>query len=245
MTRPDIWYFIKFFSEEAHADQFIAGSLFMNTLSHFKKLESESDDGRPDSTEVIANWWQPDDILIKLSAPGIGEIEISKKDLAAPVSMSFAYHDYMHIFCLYTVHTTGFKIDGAKILCSEDQVDEIRRQLWIDERSQKFGKYAVVIRPDLFMAQVREALKGREFAYGLVQYYDEATFHGTIPPKEIPFRKQKRFSYQQEFRICVHPKIMHNHPITINIGSISKACGKMLSSQLNSQLGFKTETAAA
>jgi hypothetical protein len=245
MTPPTIWNFIKFFTEEAHADQFIAGNLYMNTLSHFKKLESESDDGRPDSTEAISHWWQPTDILMKLRVPGIGETEISSKDLAAPVSMSFTYHDYMHIFCLYTVHTTGFRIDGGKIERPGDRVEELRRQLWIDERCQNFGKYAVVIRPDLFLARVREALKGRKFAYRLVQYYDESTFHGTIPRKDIPFRKQKRFSYQQEFRICVYPKIMHNSPITINIGNISNATGKMLSSQLNSQLDVKTEPVTA
>ncbi len=245
MTSPNIWYFIKFFTEETHADQFIAGDLYMNTLSHFKALENESDDGRPDSTEAIAHWWQPDDILIKLQMPGIGETEISSKDLAAPVSISFDYHNYMHIFCLYTVHTTGFRIDGGKIACTENNAEELRRQLRIDERCQRFGKYAVVIRPDLFLVRVKETLKGRKFAYRLVQYYDDATFHGTIPPREIPFRKQKRFSYQQEFRICVYPKIMHNSPITINIGNISSMTGKTLSSQLNSQLVLKTEPVAA
>ena len=102
----------------------------------------------------------------------------------------------------------------------------------------------MIIRPDLFLARVRETLKGRKFAYRLVQYYDDTAFHGTIPPREIPFRKQKRFTYQQEFCICVYPKIMHNSPITINIGNISKMTGKMLSSQLDSQLVLKTEPAA-
>jgi len=160
--------------------------------------------------------------------------------------MSFAHHDYIHVFCLYTVHTTGFRIDGlGKIDLCGNSADELQRQLRIDDRCQRFGKYAVVIQPVAFLKQVREALKGRKFAYHLVQYYDDATFHGTIPPQEIPFRKQKRFSYQQEFRICVYPKIMHSSPITINIGIISNITGKMLSSQLNSQLVVKTEPAAA
>jgi hypothetical protein len=247
MTTPNIWYFIKFFTEETHADQFVAGDLYMNTLSHFKKLESVSDDGRPDVTEGIANWWQPHDILMKFSAPGIGETEITSRDLAAPVSMSFTYHEYVHIFCLYTVHTIGFKFINGKIDCTTSEADELRRQLRIDERCLRFGKYAVIIRPADFVARVQQVLKGhgRKFAHGLVQYYDESTFHGTIPRNEIPFKKQKRFSYQQEFRICVYPKIMHNAPITLNIGNISNMCGKMLSSQLNSQLAFKTEPATA
>ncbi len=245
MTSPHIWYFIKFFTEEIHADQFIAGNLYMNTMSYFKTLENESDSGRPDSTEAIAHWWQPDDILVKFQLPGFGETKISKKDLAAPVSISFDYHNYVHVFCLYAIHTNGFRINDGKIDCTENRVEELRQQLRIDERCQRFGKYAVIIRPDLFLAQVREVLKGREFAYRLVQYYDETTFHGMIPPRDIPFRKQKRFTYQQEFRICVYPKIVHNSPITINIGNISNMTGKVLSSQLNSQLVLKTEAVAA
>lgn len=245
MTSPHIWYFIKFFTEEIHADQFIAGNLYMNTMSYFKTLENESDSGRPDLTEAIAHWWQPDDILVKFQLPGFGETKISKKDLAAPVSISFDYHNYVHVFCLYAIHTNGFRINDGKIDCTENRVEELRQQLRIDERCQRFGKYAVIIRPDLFLAQVREVLKGREFAYRLVQYYDETTFHGMIPPRDIPFRKQKRFTYQQEFRICVYPKIVHNSPITINIGNISNMTGKVLSSQLNSQLVLKTEAVAA
>jgi hypothetical protein len=67
-SNSNIWYFIKFFREEKHADQFMAGELYLNTLAHFKKVESESDDGRDDPTEAIAMWWQPDDISIKLRA---------------------------------------------------------------------------------------------------------------------------------------------------------------------------------
>jgi hypothetical protein len=32
---PMIWYFIKFFAEESHADQFMAGGLHLNTHEQF------------------------------------------------------------------------------------------------------------------------------------------------------------------------------------------------------------------
>jgi hypothetical protein len=121
----------------------------------------------------------------------------------------------------------------------------LRQQLKIDERCFKFGKFAVVIQAVPFMDQLQKALKiqGHQVAWGMVRYYDETTFHGSIPRKEIPFRKQKRFSYQQEFRICVHPKVMLDSPITIKIGTISSICAKMDSSRLNSVLGIKLEPA--
>src|SRR5689334_10920673 len=103
MTAPMIWYLIKFFEEERYADQFMAGRLYLNTLAYFRKVESKDSDGRMDSTEAIAMWCQPDDFVMKLNVPGIGETEITKKDLAAPVSMSFDYHNYLHLFCLYAV----------------------------------------------------------------------------------------------------------------------------------------------
>jgi hypothetical protein len=63
MSRQMIPYLIKFFSLEAHADQFIADNLFMNRLSHFRKLEGR-DDSRSDANEAIAMWWQPHDIIV-------------------------------------------------------------------------------------------------------------------------------------------------------------------------------------
>jgi hypothetical protein len=237
MTAPITLFFIKFFTEEIHADQFMAGELYLNTLSYFKRTENEASDGRPDSTEGVAMWWQPDDFLMKLNMPGIGEADITNKDLAAPVSMSFDHHNYAHVFCLYAMHITGFTLlrDG-KIDCSEAGPDELQRQLRVDERCFKFGKFAVVINAVPFINKLREALisQGRKFRCKLVEYYDETTFHGTIPTKEIPFRKQRRFSYQQEFRVCIYPTVITDSPIKIKIGDISTMCGKLEASRLNS-----------
>ena len=244
MGPPMIWYFIKFFQDERYADQFMAGELYLNTLSYFKKLESE-DDGRMDSTEAIAMWWQPDDISIKFTAPGLGETEITKKDLAAPVSMAYDYHNYLHVLCLYAVHTTGFECIDGKIDYAASEAEELQRQLHIDERCFKFGEHAVITPAVPFLDQLRGALKSQSHrAVGkLVEYYDERTFHGEIPPKEIPFRKQKQFSYQREFRLCIYPTVLHSNPLTIQIGSISKITAKVGASRLNSLFDIRSEQA--
>jgi hypothetical protein len=236
---------VKFFTKEEHANQFVRGSLFMNRLSYFKRLESEDNDGRPDATEAVATWWQPHDLVMDLNIPGIGAVSITKEDLAGPVSMAFEFHGYFHIFFLCTVYTTGFELVDGKLDIAENDVAELRRQLLIDERWFKFGPYAVVTPVPPFLAQLKEGLRrsGRWFNAGLVEYYNDETFHGEIAPKDIPFRKQKRFAYQKEFRICVHTGTKGNDPITIEIGDISHICVKVASSQLNDLLQLKLEAA--
>ncbi|WP_163361039.1 hypothetical protein, partial [Escherichia coli] len=75
--------FVKFFSEEAHADQFIAGKLFMRRLRYFQQLENRgTDDERPDANEAVVSWHQPDRVELTLNFPGFDPITIGKDDLA-------------------------------------------------------------------------------------------------------------------------------------------------------------------
>jgi hypothetical protein len=237
VSGPTIWHFVKFFTEEKYADQFIKGSLHLKRLAHFMKLESNCEDGRPDENEAVATWWQPHDVAMKLSLPGFGDIEITKDDLAGPVSTSYVYHEHFHVFCLYAVHTTGFDTIAGKLHLAEDRAAELQRQLTIDERCLKFGPFAVFTPAVQFLSQLKEALQRRgQWSRGtLVEYYDEETYHGEFALKDIPFKKQKRFAYQKEFRICVDTNTLGDNPISIDIGDISHICVKIDSSQLNSQ----------
>ena len=72
MSDRVIWYFVKFFTDENHSDQFVKGILYLRRLSFFKNVESECDDGRSDKTEAVSMWWQPHDIVIDLSVPALG-----------------------------------------------------------------------------------------------------------------------------------------------------------------------------
>ena len=49
--------------------------------------------------EAVARWWQPHDVIMNITVPGIGEMKITSADLAAPVSMSFEHHKH----CLFAV----------------------------------------------------------------------------------------------------------------------------------------------
>lgn len=235
MTAPTIWYFVKFFTQEEHAAAFTKGNLYLNTIGYFKKVESECDDGRGDTTEAVAIWSQPHDFAMNLDVPGIGSTEISGKDIVAPVSMAFDYHDYFHVLCLYAIHTTGFECVDGKIEYSPEDAETLQRQLHIDERCFKFGGFPVITPAVSFLDRLRAALKsqGYKSTAKLVDYYDDEVFNGEIPTSEIPFRKQKRFSYQREFRLCVYPHKRQDAPITIAIGDISDICGRVEPDQLN------------
>jgi hypothetical protein len=244
MNAPMIWYFIKFFAKESYADQFMAGRLHLNTLGYFKQMESEDSPGRMDSTEAVSMWWQPHDIVMKLSVPKIGlEIEIKKEDLAAPVSTSFIHHNYLHIFCLYAVHSTGFECIDGKFHCEPTEFEELQRQLMIDERCIKFGKIAVITHAVAFLDQLKKVLRrdGYKARMKLMEYYDDEVFHGEIPVKEIPFRKQKRFRYQREFRLCVDTGTNRESAISIDIGDISHICAKVESDRLPGMFELKPD----
>jgi hypothetical protein len=226
--------FIKFFKEEAHADQFLRGKLFLNRLSYFKKVEEE-EDGRRDPGEAIAAWLQPKNLVITFAPPNGEKIEITGADLAAPVSISFAEHDHAHLFCMYAMSAVideEFHGDETEAAAFKTKV---KQQIIVDERCMKFGPFAVAVSPHPFMGQLKKALAslGKTAQCQLVEYYDDATFSGRFDLKSIPFRKQKRFEYQREYRICIRTDIEGTDPIWLELGDLSHAAVKVLSAQLN------------
>ena len=221
------------------------GSLYLNPLSYFRKLEGTSGVGREDSNEAIAMWWQPKDISMVLDVPGIGRTEITEKDLAAPVSMSYNWHESLNILSLYTMYVSGFEYKEGKFDCEPEGAAEIERQLAIDARCADLGKFAVVTQAARFIKQFRDALQTQPHKVDgrLVEYYDEETFHGEIPLPDIPFRKQKRFAYQKEYRVCVKSRVGSAGPIRLEIGDISSFSAKMESSQIPRNFQLKLESA--
>jgi len=233
-----IWYLVKFFTEERHANAFLDGDLFLNRLSHFRQLEQACDDGRADPTEAVSMWWQPHDIFMSLAVPGIGTVEIGPRDLAGPMSIARGHHDHLHVLCMYAIYTSGFTSKAGELECDESQTPELMRQLDIDSRCLKFGSFAVIVNAAPFLNQVKHQFLAQGYrARGrLVEYYDDNSFHGEFPDNEVPFMKQVRFKYQNEFRLAVTPRIASLTPITINIGSIRGLSAKLESSRLSTFL---------
>jgi hypothetical protein len=238
----EILFLVKFFSNKKYADEFIDGKIHLKRLSYFRKLESSADSERSDNNEALSHWLQPKGLVVKFNVPGVGEVEITEKDLAGPISMSIDYHEHLHVFCMHAMRVTGFELINGEFDCAEHEVSEIEAQLKVDERNFVFGEYAVVVRAVDFLARIKETLKGRGdyFRGRLVEYYDDKTFNGEIPTGEIPFWKQKKYSHQNEFRICVNTKTKGDDPLNIEMGNISDICALIESSKINEL--FKVHT---
>jgi hypothetical protein len=159
--------------------------------------------------------------------------------------MSFDAYDHLHIYCMSAIVVPEKTIAQPTFDTNEIEVEEIRKALTFDERCLQFGEHAVIVDTRAFVGQLSKAL-GRRFwlRTGLVEYYDEELFHGSFKRDEIPFRKQKRFKYQREFRICIDTGTLDSAPITLNIGRI-EASMKVRSKELNTLFQVRTEPVAA
>lgn len=223
-----IWYFIKFFEREEWADQFMVGHLYLNTLGYFKGIESAGSADRGDPTEGVAMWLQPHDVIMTLKVPNLQlETTITAKDLAGPIQFSSTYHDNLHLLCLYAMHSDAARIEDGE--ATRQEMERLQRQLRIDPKCFELGKFAVVIPAGPFLKQLREAFSRQNIAATgkLVDYYDDAVFHGEIAASEIPFSKQKRFSYQREFRVCLKRPAPTADALIVDIGDLS-AIGKKI-----------------
>ena len=234
MTKS-IWYLIKFFKEEDHADNFRKGNLYLNRLSYFKKKDESPEDVRSDLHEALSHHWQPDDLIIELNFPGTGINKITKSDLAGPVTVGLELFNNLHIFCMYAVHTDGFDLTDGKINYSIEDAEKLKNQLKIDERCFNFGSYAVVVPAVPFIEMVKRSLEAAKWPskLKLVNYIDSATYHGSIKNEDSPFTKLDKFSYQNEYRICINTGTSGDDPLNINIGDIQDISAIARSIQLN------------
>ncbi len=223
---------VKFFSERDHAQQFLDGDLFMRRLSYFRGEEDA--EGRWDSTEGVWSWLQKKGLQIQMNVPSVGAINITERDLAAPVSMSLGEPDDLYIYCMYAYYIEeALPGDNLRDIYGEDRLADLEAALQVDSRCLRFGPHAVVIPWGLFMQRLKQAARSQSLRLraGLVSYYDEEVFNGEFKLNDVPFRKQKRFDYQREFRICVHTLDRSPMPRTFNIGSLHELGGYMPSEQ--------------
>jgi hypothetical protein len=238
-----IAWFIRFCDKQERVDQFLAGNLFLNRLSYFKGIEDQNDITRRDTSEAAWAWLQPEGLEINLTVPGIGDVKLTGRDLASPVSMSFDAHENLHVYCMYAVHFPNvLPSETGKIELTPSQIAEMQAALVVDDRCREFGRYGVIVRADPFLERLKNVLQARRqwFKGELVEYYDDTTFNGNFEPRDAPFRKQQRFSYQQEFRVCVNTGTTGSDPLRVTIGDISDIAAVLETDKINGsfQLNF-------
>lgn len=236
----NIEFFIRFFSREEYADNFIKGHLYLNTLRYFKGVEQS--DGRGDPHEGVSHWFQPKDIgSFRLEASNGMNINMVGSDFSRPLMIQPSHIEKINVFCLYAYGSYLLpKIDNKTKIWSEYKA--LAHDLFqISDKCREFGDWAVVIQPKKFMERIYSNLNlsNKKAKSGLVEYYDDTVFSGEFSLNESPFKKQKRFEYQREFRICVcpdNPEFHIGRPISLNIGDLSNFTCKSTTDQVIKEL---------
>jgi hypothetical protein len=217
----------KIFKEERHRDDFLDGRLYMNRLKFFKKLEDKEINSRNDPDEAVSGWYQPN----KGSYLKVNGYIIPSEDLAGPIKISYDKFNNLNVFCLSALYSNEFE------QITEENLNAYRKSLLLDNKILELGDYFVIlINPSTFIEKVGSAIRGKNFEgkIGLVEYYDPNTFHGNFPESDVPFRKQKQFSYQKEYRIVIDSRIADDSPYILEIGSIQNICLTCRATKVNS-----------
>ena len=234
----NIFFLVKFFDNPNHADDFVHGRIFANRLSRFKKVEDSDEDGRMDRHEGTTGWMQPGKGRLTLNGMDISD------DLAGPVQIQMNWLNHLNVFCVHAAHSGD--LDLASI--SNENIEPLRQELMIPGKCLSLGKYAVVVTnvPD-FINRMRSSARTKDYriAYGLVKYYDPATFHGNFRDVESVFRKQDLYSFQREFRFVIDSVSLGESPLVMDIGDIRDITQQLDSSELNGKklLGGNLEVA--
>jgi hypothetical protein len=190
--------------QREHMEQFRKGLLYMNTLKYFRDLES--DPARADRYEGVTHIFQPKDIIITLSAPGFGEIEIDSKDLAAATTVSMNSELCCNLFCL---HAITAPVNGT---------------LFPPEHEWFGDSMVLVLNTQEFLNRVVAAAKAQNLSgkSKLVEYFDDEAYTGKLNR----FWKSKRFAHQREHRIAIDSP--GKDPFVLDIGDLTDITSEVL-----------------
>ena len=186
--------FLKLGSEENILDLFETGTIYMNTIEYFRKVEDE--ELRGDKYEGVSK--------VINSLPGTFKIPgIDREFNYVKVHLKESYKKVLgNIYSLYAISSKGFP----------NPLD-----FKFDERNLRFGTHGVMIKDlPLFFNKIENELKKNnlKFSHGFVDYYDKEEVSREI----TLFEKPLEFEHQKEFRFYVeNDKIK---PIKIQIGSM-------------------------
>jgi len=182
--------FIKFGKKE-HLESFRNnGSLYMNTLGYFKKLESMSGD----KNEGMENFYQGSKTHLKLIPHGAGVGGFIKGLISFGVQKGSDLA--RNVFCLHAITNTEPKLHPNNL--------------------KRNGHALIINKPRIFLEMLEEAANKQKvaFQYNLVTYVDKKTHHG----KMGCFTKFKEYESENEFRIL--KKQGTGKPFVFEIGSL-------------------------
>lgn len=189
-----ITLFLKLGNEKNIRDLFENGTIYINTIEYFRKIEDE--ELRGDKYEGVSR--------IINSLPGTFKIPgIDREFNYIKAHIKESYDEVLgNIYSLYAISSKGF----SSPLDFE-----------LDKKNLRFGTHALMIKNlPLFFNKIEDELKKNDlkFIHGFVEYYNKEEVCREI----TLFEKPLEFEYQKEFRFYVeNDKI---EPIKIQIGSM-------------------------
>ena len=186
--------FLKLGSLKNITDLYENGTVYINTIEFFKKIEDNElrGDNYEGASEIIN------------SLPGTFRIPGIDRDFKyEKIHLKKSFDEVLgNIYSLYCISSKGFP----------NPLD-----FRMDEKNLRFGTHCLMIKDnDYFFKKIKAELKnnGYEFTHGFVNYYDKEKIS-----KELTlFDKPTEFEYQKEFRFYVHNNKLE--PIKIQIGSL-------------------------
>ena len=186
--------FLKFGSFENIQDLLNKGTIYLNTIEYFRKLEDKElrGDKYEGATKVIN------------SLPGKFRIPNVDRDFKyEKVHLKESYETVLgNLYCLYCISSYGFENPFA---------------FKLDERNLRFGTHCLMIKDNqyFFNSLENELNKnGYNYHHGFVEYYNKDNVSRDL----TVFNKPNEFEYQKEFRFYVYNDKIE--PIKIRIGTL-------------------------
>ncbi len=201
------------FSSARYIQDFVTGTLYLNTLGYY--AQEESNPARSDVREGGAQWLQPETAKLAVKINGVFH---HIPGICGPIRHTKDEDLMVNVFCMYALRTSHLAAGMPEL---------------IDPRNFSFGDtFAVITDGNEFLRRVRSAAESASHALEcrLVEYVDESTYEGPIGP----FRKSSAFSYQSEFRIALFPGT--GDPYRLQIGDISDICVQGPLSEINRRI---------
>lgn len=226
-----IYTLIKIFEKKKYAEDFLKGSLYLNTLKYFAEEHVDgAGEKRGDTYEGLLAHYQPS----KIGTITVGDIIVPGDQLASPVLVHGDGLLSSNVFCMYAVNRKANDVFNNR--------EEFLQSLKIYESCFGLGSYcAVILNTPEFISRFRKGLhsRGIPFQHGLVEYFDETSYHGNLPAHELGFHKRRSFAHQSEYRFLLEPFHGIPGPLLIDLGNLEDIVILMTPKEFNEGVGFE------
>jgi hypothetical protein len=226
-----IYAYVKIYEKIEHAQDFMKGKLFMNTIRAFKDHWDETGELRGDSCEGIIGWYQPESIQVTISGH-----TIPSSDIASPISVLSNEVLRQNAFCIYSLNSRGHEV------VTPETLSDLKATLQIHESCFGLGSHCVVVKNAIeYRNRVEKAVRSLGYAGSLclVDYFDEKTFSGALPKERWGYQKRSFFKHQREFRVLIDTALENPKPMFLEVGDLSDICFITTPNEFNSGIQLK------